>query len=395
MRRTVAGLLGAVTVASLGLAQVNGQGAVPWNLVPHEVAADLRGAYAVEAADINKDGKVDLIAVAGATRQIVWFENPSWTRHVIAADIQGLINAAAADTDKDGIPEIAVATGFATVPAKSAGIVTVYTHGPNVNDPWIGKEIHRAPAAHRLRFIDPEGNGRKWLINAPLAGVEATVPDYKAKNTVYAYNPADWKPQVVTDAEDGVMHGILATDWDGNGREALLTASFLGVHIHRYNNGQWTRTRLVEGKPAPWPDGGAGEVAAVRTKGGRILATMEAFHGNVAPRPGLEVVTYSGSGDKWSGRTVIDKGLDYGHVLVSVDLDGDGADELVAGYNGKPNGVNVYRRSADGSWSKFVLEENAMPGNGCTVADFNNDKRMDLACTGGTSLKWYENLPAK
>ena len=395
MHRTVAGLLGVVAVASFGLASVSGQAAVPWNLVPHEVATDLRGAYAVEAADINKDGKVDLIAVAGATQQIVWFENPSWTRHVIAANIQGLINAAAADTDKDGIPEIAIATGFATVPAKSAGIVTVYTHGPNVNEPWIGKEIHRAPAAHRLRFIDPEGNGRKWLINAPLAGVEATVPDYKAKNTVYAYNPADWKPQVVTDAEDGVMHGILATDWDGKGREALLTASFLGVHIHRYNNGKWTRTRLVEGKPAPWPDGGAGEVAAVRTKGGRILATMEPFHGNVAPRPGLEVVTYSGSGDTWSGRTVIDKGLDYGHVLVSVDLDGDGADELVAGYNGKPNGVNVYRRSADGSWSKFVLEENAMPGNGCTVADFNNDKRMDLACTGGTSLKWYENLPAK
>lgn len=395
MRRTVAGLLGAVAVVSVGLASVQGQAAAPWNLVEHTVATDLRGAYAVEAADINKDGKVDLIAVAGATQQIVWFENPSWTRHVIAANIQGLINAAAADTDNDGIPEIAIATGFATVPAKSAGIVTVYTHGPDVNEPWIGKEIHRAPAAHRLRFIDPEGNGRKWLINAPLAGVEATVPDYKAKNTVYAYNPADWKPQVVTDAEDGVMHGILATDWDGKGREALLTASFLGVHIHRYNNGKWTRTRLVEGKPAPWPDGGAGEVAVVRTKGGRILATMEAFHGNVAPRPGLEVVTYSGRGDTWNGRTVIDKGLDYGHALVSVDFDGDGADELVAGYNGKPNGVNIYRRSADGSWSKFVLEENAMPGNGCTVADFNNDKRMDLACTGGTSLKWYENLPAK
>jgi len=395
MRRTVAGLLGAVAVASFGLAQVSGQGAVPWNLVPHEVATDLRGAYAVDSADINKDGRIDLIAVAPGTQQLVWFENPSWTRHVIASGVMGLINAAAADTDKDGIPEIAIATGFATVPAKSAGIVTVYTHGADVNEPWTAKEIDRTPAAHRLRFIDAEGNGRKWLINAPLAGVAATVPDYKAQNTVYAYNPADWKRQTVTDAEDGVMHGILATDWDGKGREALLTASFLGVHIHRYDNGKWTRTRLVEGKPAPWPDGGAGEVASVRIKGGRILATMEAFHGNVAPRPGLEVVTYSGSGDKWSGRTVIDKGLDYGHVLVSIDLDGDGADELVAGYNGKPNGVNVYRRSADGSWSKSILEENGMPGNGCTVADFNNDKRMDLACTGGTSLKWYENLPAK
>src|SRR5215203_1470996 len=372
-----------------------GQEKMPWTLEPHVVATDLRGAYAVSAADINKDGRVDLIAVAGGTQQLLWFENPSWTRHVIASGINGLINAAASDTDKDGIPEIAIATGFATIPAKSTGVVTLYTHGADVNEPWQAKEIDRVPASHRLRFIDAEGNGRKWLINAPLAGVDAAVPDYKAQNMVYAYNPVDWKRQTVTDAEDGVMHGILATDWDGNGREALLTASFLGVHIHRYNNGKWTRTRLVEGYPAAWPGNGAGEVAAVRTKSGRILATMEPFHGNVAPRPDLEVVTYSGNGDKWSGRTVIDKGLNYGHALVAVDLDGDGADELVAGYNGKPNGVNVYRRSADGSWSKFVLEENAMPGSGCTVADFNNDKRMDFACTGGTSLKWYENQPPK
>jgi hypothetical protein len=36
-----------------------------------------------------------------------------------------------------------------------------------------------------------------------------------------------------------------------------------------------------------------------------------------------------------------------------------------------------------------------MPGSGCTSADFNGDKRPDVACIGGTSLKWYENRPAQ
>ena len=371
------------------------QPAAPWTLVEHVVASDLRGAYAVVATDVNKDGRVDLVAVAGGTQQLAWFENPSWTRHVIASGIQGLINAAAFDIDKDGIPEVAVASGFSTVPAKSLGVVTIYTHGPTVTEPWQAKEIDRTPASHRLRWIDAEGTGRKLLINAPLAGVKGTPPEYKDQNVLYAYDPADWKRQTVTDAEDGVLHAVDTVDWDGTGREALLTASFLGVHVHRYNNGKWSRTRLVEGKVAPWPLNGAGEVAVARAKGTRILATVEPFHGNAAPYTDNELVVYSGNGDQWAGRTVVDTGLNYAHALVAVDLDGDGVDELVAGYRGKPNGVNVYRRGADNQWTKFVLESNAMPGSGCVSADFNNDKRMDLACTGGTSLKWYENQPAR
>jgi hypothetical protein len=371
------------------------QSATPWTLVEHTVATDLRGAYDVVVTDMNHDGKVDLLAVAGGTQSLIWFENPSWTRHVIATGIQGLINAAAFDIDKDGIPEIAAASGFATEPAKSSGVLTLYTHAADPAAPWTAKEFDRTPAAHRLRWIEAEGNGKGMLINAPLAGVKATAPDYKDQNAVYAYDPSDWKRQTVTDAEEGVMHGLYVVDWDGKKREALLTASFLGVHLHRYANGKWSRTRLTAGNPEPWPQNGAGDVAVVRTKTGRMLAALEPFHGNTQPyRDGLLVV-YSGSGDTWSGRTVLDNTLNYAHTLVAVDLDGDGVDELIAGYRGKPNGVNIYRLGADKSWTKTVLEQNAMAGSGCRAADFNNDKRMDLTCTGGAMLKWYENQPAK
>lgn len=388
----VAGVLG---LALSGVA-ISGQApAAPWTLVPHEVATDLRGAYDVDVADINKDGRVDLLAVAGGTQQLMWFENPAWTRHVIAEKVQGLINAAAADSDKDGYPEISMVTGFSTVPAKGNGVVWLLTKGADVTAPWTAKEVDKSQSVHRIRWIDANGDGRRLIVNAPLAAATAAPPEYKGAFSVYAYNPADMSRQAITDAEDGVVHGITVVDWDGKGREALLTASFLGVHLHRYANGKWTRTRLLEGNKEPWPNNGAGDVAVLRNKGARMLAVMEPFHGNSAPYRNLDLAIYTGKGETWGNRTVIDNTLNYGHTLVSADFDGDGVDEVVAGSRGKPNGISVYRLGANNQWTKFVVEENAMAGSGCRAADVNNDTRIDLVCTGGSSLKWYENQPAK
>lgn len=160
MRGTVAGLLAAVVAASVGLVQLDGQ-AAPWNLVAHEIGTGLRGGYQVVAADINKDGRVDLLAVAtSATADLVWFENPTWTRHVMASGLPSMINADAFDIDKDGIPEVALASGFATAPTRSAGVMTMLTHGADVNAPWTAKEFDRTPTAHRVRWIDALGNGQ-------------------------------------------------------------------------------------------------------------------------------------------------------------------------------------------------------------------------------------------
>ena len=397
MRKTVAALLGVFVVASFGPIRVQSQAAVPWQLVQHTIATDLRGGYQVVATDLNKDSRIDLLAVAsGPKSDLVWFENPTWTRHVMTSGLPGLINAAAFDIDKDGIPEIALASGFATNPSLSAGVMTMLTHGADVNAPWTAKEFDRTPTAHRVRWIDAEGSGRRILINAPLAGINGTEPDYKDKVSIYAYNPSDLKRQTVTDAEEGVIHGLQIVDWDGKGREALLSASFLGIHLHRYNNGAWQRTRLTAGNAEAWPKNGASDVAVLRTNDGRRLAAIEPWHGN-------QVVIYRGSGDRWDQRTAIDDTLNDGHTLVSGDLDGDGVDELIAGYRGGGGGVNIYRFTGgdkpsglSGDWTKIVLEQKGMAaGTGCAVAHLNDDKRPDLACIGRANLNWYENQPAK
>src|SRR3981189_1584986 len=52
--------------------------------VAHEISTGLRGGYQVVIADLNKDGRPDIIALASGVPDLVWYENPGWQRHVLA-----------------------------------------------------------------------------------------------------------------------------------------------------------------------------------------------------------------------------------------------------------------------------------------------------------------------
>src|SRR5215468_12101219 len=71
--------------------------------VEHTIATDLRGGYQVVVADLNHDGKPDLIALASGLNELVWFENPGWRKHTLVGNISRAINCVAWDTDGDGI----------------------------------------------------------------------------------------------------------------------------------------------------------------------------------------------------------------------------------------------------------------------------------------------------
>jgi hypothetical protein len=131
------------------------------NFTAHEIATGLRGGYQVVVADLNKDGKPDVIALASGLPELLWFENPSWQKHVLASGVSQPINAAAYDVDGDGIPEIAIAQGFTTSSKTSTGKVGLLTHGADVTAPWTYKEIDAVPTAHRLRWVDADGSGTK------------------------------------------------------------------------------------------------------------------------------------------------------------------------------------------------------------------------------------------
>ncbi len=352
------------------------------------LASDLAGGYQVIASDLNGDGKLDLIALASGMTELVWFENPGWQRHVIATDLRHMINAAAWDIDGDGIPEIALAYGFSTNPAESIGNVAILHHNGDSRQPWTLREIDRLPTSHRLRWANIDGSGKRVLVNAPLVDANAHAPDYRGHVPLVYYRPGAWKRSLISDAEEGILHGIYVTDWLGDGRDELLIGSFLGVHVYRYQpNGDWSRTEITKGDPGPWPKSGTSDIAVGQLNGVRFLATIEPWHGN-------EIAIYrqsrgAASEGAWN-RNVIDTTLLDGHTILTADFNNDGPDEIVAGFRGKPYGVYLYTFGG-GNWNREAIDSGGMSAAGCAVADLDGNGHPAIACIGSTThnLKVY------
>jgi hypothetical protein len=338
------------------------------------LANDLAGGYQVVVCDVNDDGKPDLIALASDMPDLVWFENPTWQRHTLAKDLPQMINAACWSTGPHTIPTIAVTYGFSMHPQESSGIVSLLTPQGDPKTPWKVTEIDRLPTSHRLRWADIDGSGKKVLVNAPLADAKAHGPDYRGHVPLVYYEPGAWKRREIGNAEEGVVHGIYVNDWDHNGRDAILIGSFLGIHLYRFEpDGKWSRTEITKGSPAAWPKSGTSDVSVGWLGRERFLAAIEPWHGN-------EVVVYRKRDELWQ-RDVIDDTILDGHNVQTVDLDGDGGDEIVVGFRGKPYGLYLYRWD-DGKWRRQIIEQGEVSAAGCAVADLSGKGSPNIVCIG-------------
>jgi hypothetical protein len=266
--------------------------------------------------DVNRDGRVDLIALASGMPELVWYENPGWQRHVLARGLNRMINLAACA----GMEEIVVAHAFENLPKNSIGMVSVLTPGADRSQPWSVREIDRLTTSHRLRCAKIDSSGRPVVINAPLAGAKADAPDFLDHALVY-YKPGggnasrSTRPMKVSCMASSLRPSPRSAGPGLRGyRRFMASTRSARSPVAR----SWTRTLINAGDPAPRPKSGSSDAP------GRWAAR------DSLPRSSRGTAIKSASTARrraCDAAHVIDRSLVDGHTIVTADLDGDGRDE--------------------------------------------------------------------
>jgi hypothetical protein len=374
------------------------------------------GGYQVKVADVDGDGRPDIVALGETPAgQVAWYKNPSWKRYPISVDgTKNNIDLALYDIDGDGEVEIAVASDFGLGDSASGGTISWLKRGKSLDLPWEPHRIDAEPTAHRLRWADVDGDGRKELVCAPILGRGAKAPQYDqapARLVLYRVPKGNldqaW-PKKVVDESLHVMHALEVYDFDGDGRDELLTGSFEGVHLFDLegegDNARWRKVQLCRGNQEGDRERGSSEVCVGHLRGGkRFIATIDPWHGN-------EVVVYlppdSEKGGKESSlqgarspqgvweRHVLDNRLSQGHALCCADFNRDDSDEIIAGFRGRGGGIYIYCASDESGtrWGRFVLTEGEIAAQGFCVLDLDpgdfsgkGDGRPDFVAVGGST----------
>lgn len=355
--------------------------------------------YAVTLADVDGDGKQDVVAVT--ENRVLWYQAPQWTRRVLLEDQTERDNVCIAPHDIDGDGQIDFALGAGWL-GKNTGQIVWLSRGASLDDKWHVHLIGHEPWTHRMRWAKFDPASRPALVVSPLNKTQGDGVRLLAFSIPQNPKTDPWPSQVMN-ASMNRMHNHWHLDWEGRGIDDTVTASQEGVHlistaVLRDGSRQtfaWAAKKLGNGATGEKPEAkGAGEIKVGRLKNGpRFIVTVEPMHGQacvvyVEPKAGEKTA------DGLWPRHVIDATLNRGHALWTCDIDGDGGDEIVLGFSdpgpGPIKGPGVFVYKADDAtatkWTKHTIDNGGMATEDLICADLTGDGKLDIVA-GGRATK--------
>jgi hypothetical protein len=195
------------------------------------------GATSVFAADINRDGHIDVISASYNDDTIAWYENnratpPEFTQHVITTSADGVAAVYAVDIDDDGDVDVLSASPYDDTIALYENIGTA--------TPAFAKQVLSDTADHALAVFaaDVDGDGDTDVLSGAFVGNEIAWYENPAIENP-DLNPEGGSPYFVKRViSSSVSHAssVFAIDIDGDGDTDVLSASVSDDKISWHEN---------------------------------------------------------------------------------------------------------------------------------------------------------------
>jgi FG-GAP-like repeat len=346
------------------------------------ISLTANGAYAVFLADVDGDGDLDVLSARNADDAVGWHENvlgdgTLWTQHTVTTTANGATAVFAADLDRDGDVDVLSTSAFDNKVAwyENEGGGAAFTL----------RTISTAqPAAFSVVAADVDGDGDDDVLSAALNGNRIALHENLTLHESACFAP----PSALTTALAFPAFSVTAADVDGDGDGDAVVGSLVGSFVSWLENAAgdgslWTlRTVATAGS-------GGGLVAvddvdgdgAVDIWSAAVSASRIAWHRNA-----------SGDGTVWTS-TPVSTALLLPFDVAGADIDGDGDRDVVSAFNQSDTFAWHENTAGDGTaWTTRPIATGADGAGSVFVADVDGDGDEDVlaAASDAGTLAWFE-----
>ncbi len=354
---------------------------------------DLGQSEAAEVADVNQDGKLDIISGEN------WYEQttpgkdgPRWIKHhfrdlpFIAGYLEDLGDLAI-DVNGDGYPDIVTSSYWETP-------LAWWENPGKAGKAWVKHDIEKNCGGIEFSFlVDILNTGKAQQLLPQFGNSKFPLTWYEI---VGKGADAHWVGHAISDQSYG--HGIGAGDVNGDGRTDIITPKGWFEAPPDPRNGKWIFH--------PEFDLGATGFIYTMDVNGDGLPDLVTSLGH-----DYGIFWYEQKKDTDGNRTwvkhTIDNAWSQAHAVTIADLKGDGKPVLVTGKRyyahehdkgaDEPLGIYWYERVQDAyglEWRRHIIDYSTRTGAGMQVqvVDIDKDGDLDIIVGGKTGLYFFENM---